>query len=110
MLDIKPSAHDGRADVRFVWWSAERISMGRPLMEEPNSSAAMRAASTDPRPVALARGPFMSVMTPTLMAASEICECAGRATPAAMEKVRHKARGSLNMDMAKSSPSFNGFC
>src|ERR1700732_4010159 len=83
--------------------------MGRPLTALPTSSAAMRAASTDPRPVALASGPFKSVMTPTLIGCSEICESAGPATPAATAKFRHNARGSLNMDIANSSPSLNGY-
>src|ERR1700675_4710959 len=83
--------------------------MGRPLMALPNSSAAIRAASTDPRPVALASGPFKSVMTPILMAPSETCAYAGPAT-AAIAKFRHNARGSLNMDMVNPSLSFNGYC
>jgi hypothetical protein len=80
--------------------------MRRPLIEKPNSSAAMRAASTDPRPVALESGPFMSVITPTLMMPSEICAWAGPAMPAAMEKIRYNACGNLEMDKTNSFPRF----
>jgi hypothetical protein len=90
----------------LFWWSAEMISMRRPSIEKPNSSAAMRAASTDPRPVALESGPFMSVMTPTFMVSSEICAYAGPVMPAAMEIIRYSACGSLETDMTN---SFLGF-
>jgi len=42
-------------------------SIRLPLIDQPKSSAAMRAASTEPRPEALASGPFLSTITPILM-------------------------------------------
>src|ERR1700735_3646236 len=42
-------------------------------IDPPNSSAAIRAASTEPRPPAVDSGPFMSAITPILIVSFEIC-------------------------------------
>jgi hypothetical protein len=43
-----------------------------PFIDQPNSSAAERAAWTDPGPDALESGPFISTITPILMTSFEI--------------------------------------
>src|ERR1700688_3880181 len=44
-----------------------------PLIAQPNSSAAIRAASSEPRPDAVDSGPFISAITPIFITSSEIC-------------------------------------
>jgi hypothetical protein len=48
--------------------------MRLPFTDQPNSSAAIRAASSDPRPEAVDKGPFMSTRTPILIVLSAACD------------------------------------
>ncbi len=58
------------------WWSPTATVIGLPSTLPPKSSTAICAAVTDPLPVGLDAGPFMSVRTPILTTSSEICASA----------------------------------
>src|SRR4051794_5595400 len=53
--------------------------MGLPSTLPPKSSTAICAAVTDPGPVGVEAGPFMSVSTPIFTTSSEICAIAALA-------------------------------
>src|SRR5882762_3113783 len=57
--------------------------IGLPSTVPPKSSTAICAAVTEPWPVGVDAGPFMSVRTPILTTSSEICARAGDASAAA---------------------------
>src|SRR5882724_6918143 len=57
--------------------------IGLPCTVPPKSSTAICAAVTEPWPVGVDAGPFMSVRTPILTKSSEICARAGDASAAA---------------------------
>jgi hypothetical protein len=72
MLYIEPLPGNSRTEVRLVLMTAEMISIRLPLIDQPNSSAAIRAASTEPLPDALDKGPFISAIIPILTTSSEV--------------------------------------
>src|SRR5882724_2403428 len=65
------------------WWSPTITLIGLPRTLPPKSSTAICAAVTEPWPVGVDAGPFMSVRTPILTTSSEICARAGDASAAA---------------------------
>src|SRR5436189_2707970 len=54
------------------WWSPTTTVIGLPNTLPPKSSTAICAAVTEPWPVGVEAGPFMSVSTPILTTSSEI--------------------------------------
>lgn len=63
---VVPLRCDGRADIALFWWSAKMTSIFFPATLPPASSAAMRAATTDPCPDRSAFMPVWSFSTPIL--------------------------------------------
>ena len=63
--------------------------MRLPLIDQPNSSAAIRVASSEPRPDAVDSGPFISAITPIFITSSEICAFPDDARPAAKVRATH---------------------
>src|SRR6266540_4567774 len=58
------------------WWSPTTMLIGLPSTLPPKSSIAICADVTEPWPVGVAAGPFMSVRTPILTTSSETCASA----------------------------------
>ena len=58
------------------WWSPTMMLIGLPSTLPPKSSIAICAAVTEPWPVGVDAGPFMSVRTPILTTSSETCASA----------------------------------
>ncbi|MGY4504259.1 hypothetical protein ACVWYH_008216 [Bradyrhizobium sp. GM24.11] len=87
----------------MFWWSACRISIGLPLILPPNASAAIRAASTEPGPIAVAKMPFMSVRTPIRMASPLIS--ARAVVPASASVINRMAVDGLRR-LAMAFPDF----
>ena len=58
------------------WWSPTMMLIGLPSTLPPKSSIAICADVTEPWPVGVAAGPFMSVRTPILTTSSETCASA----------------------------------
>ena len=58
------------------WWSPTMMLIGLPSTLPPKSSIAICAAVTEPWPVGVDAGPFMSVSTPILTTSSETCASA----------------------------------
>src|SRR5687767_5339767 len=72
----------------LFWWSADTYSILMPRFSMPESSTAMRAASTEPAPARSVYRLDMSDSTPILTTLSEICACA---TPAAIAPATARA-------------------
>src|SRR5258708_8850515 len=67
------------------WWSPITMLIGLPSTVPPKSSIAICAAVTEPWPVGVDAGPFMSVSTPILTTSSDTCaEAADEASIAAV--------------------------
>src|SRR3954452_12969322 len=58
------------------WWSPTMTEIGLPKTLPPKSSIAICAAVTEPWPVGVEAGPFMSVRTPILTTSSDTCASA----------------------------------
>src|ERR1700722_18873593 len=84
--------------------------MRLPAIDPPNSSVAIRAASTEPRPPALDSGPFISAMTPILITSSEICALLDDTLVIAKVKATHRlvVRPSVLMEVLLGQPSTPG--
>src|SRR4029450_9961628 len=67
----------------LFWWSAETNSTLSPRFSIPESSTAIRAATTEPAPARSVYRLDMSERTPILITLSEICACAAPAPSAA---------------------------
>ena len=73
------------------WWSPTITLIGLPSTLPPKSSTAICAAVTEPWPVGVEAGPFMSVSTPILTTSSETCACAHvDASIASRERAEHR--------------------
>ena len=72
LFGVVPAPRDASADVRLELMIAEMTVIGLPRTLPPKSSTAICAAVTEPWPVGVEAGPFMSVSTPILTTSSEI--------------------------------------
>src|SRR5437868_7039894 len=71
------------------WWSPTTTLIGLPSTLPPKSSIAICTAVTEPWPVGVEAGPFMSVSTPILTTSSETCASAADDASIAAAPSRH---------------------
>ena len=84
------------------WWSPEITTTGLPKTVPPKSSTAICAAVTDPCPVGVDAGPFMSVSTPIFTTSSEICALAPLARSCA--EIANAAKAKLALMVTSQYP------
>src|SRR5262249_6023639 len=73
-----------------------------PPIDQPNSSAAIRAASNEPRPDVVDSGPFMSAITPIFIVLSPLRAGTAHERLAAMARTRQLNRSRHSFVMAAS--------
>ena len=107
VLDIKPSAHDGRTDVRLVL-VVRRKDFDGPAVDREAELLRRHASRLDRSTTGGAGKRPIHVGDDSDLddAARRFVSAPVRQLPAAIAKFRHNARGSLDMDMANSLPRF----